>query len=237
MREVDVQIRRAKGIDDYEKIVQLEKEVWGYTDAADLAAVPILMIANEFGGAVLVAEEPSGRMIGFAMANLGWTEEKKLFWWSHMAAVIDEYRNKGIGLRLKMRQRDEALAVGIDEIRWTFDPLQALNAHFNLHKLGVIVRHYEENVYGYSSSRLHQGLPTDRFIAEWNLKSDRAQTTADSVRVEIPENINELRQTDLATAKAWQGRIRAACQKYFQEGYVVTDFVGGQYVLSPRLLR
>ncbi|HYR42588.1 MAG TPA: acetyltransferase [Terriglobia bacterium] len=233
MKEVDVQIRRAQGVEDYQKVVELEKQVWGYTDPADLAAVPILMIANRFGGAVLVAENPAHRMIGFAMANLGWTSEKKSFWWSHMTAVVDEYRNKGLGLLLKLRQRDEALASGIDEIQWTFDPLQAVNAHFNLHKLGVIVRQYEENVYGYSSSRLHQGLPTDRLIAEWHLKSDQPKRFDDRpVFLEIPENINQLRRTDLVSAKAWQDRVRVACQQYFREGYVIVDFVQGHYVLT-----
>ncbi len=241
MKEVDVHIRRAHGVEDYQKVVELEKEVWGYTDTADLAAVPILMIANRFGGAVLVAEEPSGRMTGFSMANLGWIpgnprkEDKKLFWWSHMTAVVDEYQNKGLGLQLKLRQRDEALASGIDEIHWTFDPLQRLNAHFNLHKLGVVVRSYEENVYGYSSSALHRGLPTDRFVAEWRLKADRVKASDENqVLVEIPQNINELRRTDLAAAKAWQDRVRAACQRYFREGYVITDFVNGQYVLEKK---
>ena len=239
MKEVDVQIRRAQGVEDYQRVVELEKQVWGYTDYADLAAVPILMIANRFGGAVLVAEEQSGRMIGFSMANLGSTpgnprkEVKKLFWWSHMTAVVDDYRNKGLGLQLKLRQREEALASGIDEIHWTFDPLQRLNAHFNLHKLGVIVRSYEENVYGFSSSTLHRGLPTDRFVAEWRLKADRVKASDEkSVRIEIPENINELRRTDVAAAKAWQDRVRAACQRYFREGYVSTDFVEGAYLLS-----
>ncbi len=233
MKEVDVHIRRALGVEDYQRVVELEKEVWGFTDPADLTAVPILMIANRFGGAVLVAEDATHRMIGFSMANLGWTGEKKLFWWSHMTAVADEYRSKGLGLRLKLRQRDEALASGIDEIHWTFDPLQALNAHFNLRKLGVIVRHYEENVYGYSSSRLHQGLPTDRLVAEWHLKSDQPKSVAGKhVFLEIPADINELRRTDIAAAKAWQERVRAACHKHFGEGYVITDFVDGRYVFT-----
>lgn len=233
MKEVDVQIRRARDVDDYRKIVELEKQVWGFTDATDLTAVPILMIANRFGGLVLMAEDSLGRLIGFSMANLGWTEEKKLFWWSHMTAVAHEYQGKGIGLQLKLRQREEALASEIDEIQWTFDPLQRLNAYFNLHKLGVIVRRYEENVYGYSSSRLHQGLPTDRFVAEWHLTSNRPKPANDEpVLLEIPEDINELRRTDLPAAKAWQDRIRAACQLYFREGYVVTDFLDSQYVLQ-----
>src|SRR5262250_1102529 len=205
MKEVDVQIRRAHGLEDYQRVVELEKEVWNFTDTADLTAVPILMIANEFGGLVLVAEESSGRLIGFSMANLGWTRDKKLFWWSHMTAVARQYQSRGVGFRLKLRQREEALASGIDEIHWTFDPLQALNAHFNLRKLGVIVREYEENVYGHSTSRLHQGLPTDRFVAEWRLKADRAKSTgSDQVLLEIPANINELRRTDILSAKAWQ---------------------------------
>lgn len=248
MKEVDVHIRRARGIEDYQRIVELEKEVWGFIGVEEVAAVPILMIANRFGGAVIVAEDPSGRFIGFAMANLGWTKEKKLFWWSHMTAVVEEYRNRDVGLRLKMRQREEALASGIDEIRWTFDPLQALNAHFNIHKLGAIVREYEENVYGESSSPLHKGLPTDRFVAEWDLKSDRANSlilrdidgmprintpeTGPDLRLEqspllmeIPADINDLRRTDLARARIWQDRLRAACRHYFQAGYAVTDFI------------
>ena len=173
MTEVDIQIRRAQGLADYQAVMELQKEVWGFTQMEDLAAIPLLMIANQFGGAVDVAQESSGRFIGFSLAYLGRTSEDKLIWWSHMTAVIKEYRNKDMGLRLKMHQREEALAAGIDQIRWTFDPLQALNAHFNIHKLGVIVREYEENIYGYSSSPLHAGLPTDRFVAEWNLNSAR----------------------------------------------------------------
>src|SRR6059036_109867 len=186
MKEVDVQIRRAVGVEDYQAVVELEKQVWGYTQMEDVAAVPILMIANRFGGAVLLAQELSGRFAGFSMANLGWTERKKLFWWSHMTAVLKDYRNKDVGFRLKMRQRDEALAAGIDEIQWTFDPLQALNADFNLHKLGAIVRQYEDNVYGYSPSPLHQGLPTDRFIAEWHLNSDRVQKRLSASQHPLP---------------------------------------------------
>ncbi len=256
MTEVDVQIRRAQGLDDYQAVIKLQKEVWGFTELEDFAAVPLLMIANQFGGAVNVAQESSGRFIGFSLAYLGRTSEHKLIWWSHMTAVIEEYRNKDIGLRLKSRQREDALASGIDQIRWTFDPLRALNAHFNIHKLGVIVREYEENIYGYSSSPLHMGLPTDRFVAEWNLNSDRVTerlSTTEATLIlrdfdrlprinepghepnfrlqespllmEIPVNISELKQTDLATAKAWQATIHDACLHYFQLGYTVTDFI------------
>ncbi len=253
MKEVDVQIRRASGLEDYQSVVDLEKQVWGYTETIDLAGIPILMIANRFGGAVLVAEEPGGRVVGFCMANPGWTDQKKLFWWSHMTAVSPEYRNAGLGLRLKLRQREEALAAGIDEIHWTFDPLQALNAHFNLRKLGVTVRRYEENVYGESPSPLHRGLPTDRFVAEWRLREKESRARVTDIRglprihtpdappdlnltgtallLEIPADINSLRQADLSRAKKWQENVRTACRHYFHAGYAVTDFVEGFYVL------
>lgn len=173
MKEVDLHIRRANNLVDYESCVQLQKEVWSFTEPEDLAAVPMLMIANRGGGCVLLAEEPSGRAVGFAFALPGWNTAKKRLWWSHMTAVVPEHRKKNLGFRLKLKQREAAIEEGIDEIHWTFDPLQAVNARFNIHKLGVIVRTYEENIYGTTSSSLHQGLPTDRFVAEWHLNSDR----------------------------------------------------------------
>jgi chorismate synthase len=260
MKDVDVHIRRARGLEDYQAVVQLQKEVWHFTEMEDIAAVPILMIANRFGGAVLVAQDASGRYVGFAMANLGWSNQKKLFWWSHMTAVIEEYRGRDVGLRLKMKQREEALASGIDEIHWTFDPLQALNAHFNIHKLGAIVREHEENVYGISSSPLHRGLRTDRFIAEWHLKKSRGagvilrdfdrmprinEVTGESklglkespLLLEIPKDIASLKEHDVATAKRWQDAVRDASQHYFNARYVITDFIlvdRAFYVLEKR---
>ncbi len=175
MKEVDVRIRRALGLHDYQAVVDLQKEIWGYTELEEIAAMPMLMIANRFGGCLLVAEESTGKLIGFSFAKPGWTRDKRRLWWSHMTGVTQEYRNRGIGLGLKAQQRKEALQEGVELILWTFDPLQAMNAHFNIHKLGVIVRQYEENVYGQSLSPLHRGLPTDRFIAEWHLNSDRVK--------------------------------------------------------------
>src|SRR4029077_7897361 len=94
---------------------------------------------------------------------------------SHMLAVRDHYRNRGLGAQLKLEQRREALARGIRRMEWTFDPLEIRNAHLNIHKLGAIVRSYYVNFYGVSSSRLQGGLPTDRLIAEWYLDSNRVK--------------------------------------------------------------
>src|SRR5207248_7979133 len=87
--------------------------------------------------------------------------------WSHMLGVLPAFRRDGIGRELKRLQRERALAMGVDLIEWTFDPLQAMNAHLNFAKLGVVAHEYEENIYGESASPLHRGNPTDRFVAEW----------------------------------------------------------------------
>ncbi len=89
--------------------------------------------------------------------------------WSHMLGVAPTARDSGLGTRLKLAQRDAAIAMDLELIEWTFDPLQALNAHFNFAKLGVVAQEYEENAYGESSSPLHRGAPTDRFVAEWRI--------------------------------------------------------------------
>src|SRR5258708_39216505 len=88
-----------------------------------------------------------------------------------MRGETGDARDEGLGLRLKLAQRERALQMGIDLIEWTYDPLQALNAHLNFAKLGVVVEDYEENIYGVSSSPLHSGSPTDRFVAEWRLEA------------------------------------------------------------------
>jgi predicted GNAT superfamily acetyltransferase len=95
--------------------------------------------------------------------------------WSHMLGVTGSAKNGGVGLQLKLAQRERALQMGLDLIEWTFDPLQTLNAHLNFTKLGVVVEEYEVNVYGESSSPLHHGSPTDRFVAEWKLKEPHVE--------------------------------------------------------------
>jgi predicted GNAT superfamily acetyltransferase len=87
---------------------------------------------------------------------------------SHMAGVLPEFRG-GLGYRLKLAQRERAMAQGLDLIEWTFDPLQAMNAHFNFAKLGCVADEYAANFYGESTSALHRGTPTDRLVASWKI--------------------------------------------------------------------
>jgi chorismate synthase len=109
--------------------------------------------------------------------------------WSHMAGVLPDYRG-GLGYRLKLAQRDRALAQGYDLIEWTFDPMQAMNAHFNFAKLGGVVTEYAINFYGESTSALHRGTPTDRIVLSWNISSPhvvRRIEDAGAIRVRAQE--------------------------------------------------
>src|SRR5262249_44039795 len=125
--------------------------------------------------------------------------------WSHMLGVVDEYRNAGLGRALKLLQRERALAMGIDLIEWTYDPLQAANAHLNFVKLGVVVEEYEENVYGESQSPLHKGNPTDRFVAEWWIRKPAVEARIDghSPRARLDEIHDARLVNDLKPAGEW----------------------------------
>jgi predicted GNAT superfamily acetyltransferase len=120
-------------------------------------------------------------MVGFAYAVVGMKDGRPMMW-SHMAGVLPEFRG-GLGFRLKLAQRERALARGYDLIEWTFDPMQAMNAHFNFAKLGGVVEAYAENFYGESTSALHRGTPTDRVILSW--------------RIDAPHVVRRLEQTGL----------------------------------------
>src|SRR5205085_4829438 len=165
-----VLIRELTTLEECRQVAALERVVWGYTDSEDVVPPPVLVVSVKRGGILLGGFDERGVMKGFVY-SMAAVKGGRLTQWSHMLGVTAEARNTGLGLQLKLAQRERALAMGVDLIEWSFDPLQALNAHFNFSKLGVVVEEYEENVYGDSSSPLHQGSPTDRFIAEWRLRA------------------------------------------------------------------
>jgi predicted GNAT superfamily acetyltransferase len=162
-------IRPLTTIDECRAVAALERDVWGYTDAEDVVPPPVLIVSVKRGGILLGAFDEAGAMKGFVY-SIPAVKDGQLTQWSHMLGVAGDARDAGLGLRLKLAQRDAALAIGVELIEWTYDPLQALNAHLNFAKLGVVVEEYEENIYGASSSPLHSGSPTDRFVAEWKLR-------------------------------------------------------------------
>ena len=167
-----VELRRCHGIEDFRSCVTLQKEVWNFTDA-ELVPLRMFVVADKVGGQVMGAFE-GDTMVGFALSVPG-TRSGHIYLHSHMLAVRKDHRNGGLGRQLKLMQREDALARGIELIEWTFDPLEIKNAYLNIEKLGAVARRYNINQYGITSSPLQGGLPSDRLIAEWWLKSKRVE--------------------------------------------------------------
>ena len=183
-----IQIRDLTTIDEFRQVVELEKAIWGYTDTADLCTVPVF-IYTVHRGAVLIGAGDGDRLIGFAYAPVGMKNRKAMLW-SHMTGVLPAYRG-GLGFRLKLAQRERAIALGYDLIEWTFDPMQAMNAHFNFAKLGGVVEEYVPNFYGESTSALHRGTPTDRVVVSWKIREPhvvrRIEQSSAAIRVKTHE--------------------------------------------------
>lgn len=183
------------------------------------------------GGQVLGAFH-DGLMVGFALAMIG-IHGQRIFLHSHMAAVLPKYQNQGVGRQLKLLQRQDALARGIELVEWTFDPLELKNAHFNFVRLGAIARRYIPNCYGITSSPLHAGLPTDRLLAEWWLDSERVRAIVDEkhlpavvghldsvVKISAPVDIAQLKESNTAAAERIQKGLREQFSQWFEKGYV-----------------
>ena len=165
-------IRRCQGLHELRSCVTLQKEIWNFSDA-ELVPLRMFVVAEKVGGQVMGAFD-GNEMVGFALSVPG-TRSSHIYLHSHMLAVRKEHRNSGLGRRLKLLQREDALARGIELIEWTFDPLEIKNSYLNIEKLGAIARRYNINQYGITSSPLQGGLPSDRLIAEWWLKSKRVE--------------------------------------------------------------
>ena len=196
-----IEIRRCQGLDELRTCVALQKEIWNFTDE-ELVPLRMFVVADRVGGQVMGAFD-GAEMIGFALSVPG-TRSGHIYLHSHMLAVRSAYRNTGLGRRLKLLQREDALARGIELIEWTFDPLEIKNAYLNIEKLGAIARRYNINQYGITSSPLQGGLPSDRLIAEWWLKSERVESLLASgenpqfdpeVAIEVPAKIYEWKAT------------------------------------------
>ena len=163
----DTVIRDLKTIDEFRQVVALEHAIWGYTDSGDVVTVPVFIFTVKRGATLIGAFDANDRMVGFAYAVVGMKDGRPMQW-SHMTGVLAEHRG-GLGYRLKLEQRSRALAQGYELIEWTFDPMQAMNAHLNFAKLGGVVEEYAENFYGESTSALasrHADRSPDRAAGE-----------------------------------------------------------------------
>ena len=221
---------------DFEQAVEVQLAVWGYSDN-DLVPKRVFIVAERIGGQVLGAFDGEA-LVGFAMALPGYRDGKP-YLHSHMLAVLPQYRNMGLGRRLKLAQRDDALERGIDRMEWTFDPLEIKNAHLNIARLGAIARRYMRNIYGPSTSPLQGGLPTDRLVVEWWLRSERVRralgeetaeqaTAADEVveRIDVPCIVHDWKRDPQrrTLAESLQTRNRLILESAFARGLAITGY-------------
>lgn len=239
-----IEIRSCQGQEELEACVQLQVATWGY-DPTDVVPRKAFLVAQKIGGQVAGAfdtERGTGAeaMVGYLAAWPGVKASKnggapKPYVHSHMLAVRPEYRNLGLGARMKWWQRQDALGRGLKLMEWTFDPVEIKNAFLNIAKLGAIVRRYEVDFYGQSSSHLQGGLPTDRLVAEWWMDSERVlgyeqkhlpENQQIVERIAVPAEIYAWKATDRDRPRALEVLLknRSLFQSAFARGLAVLGF-------------
>ena len=225
----DFQLRTIQSFQEIDQCIQLQRATWGLPDI-DITPARLFVVAQWSGAPSIGAFDASGRVFGFVHTLMARHEGTPAFY-SHMLAVDESLRDTGIGYSLKLAQRDQALALNIPLVIWTFDPLQSRNAHFNLNKLGAVVRRYAVNFYGEQhASVFDAGIGSDRVFAEWWVGSRRVElalagepsppdVSHDSI--DIPGDFNSVKRTDHQQALIWRLQTREAFQSRLSRGLVV----------------
>lgn len=246
----DIVIRECNTLAEFDGCIRLQREVFGLRDL-EVSPQRHLIVSRQAGGWTLgafVSDEAGGdRLVGF-VHHLAAVLGQEIFGYSHMMAVEVDYQNRGVGARLKWSQRERTLAEGRSRIRWTWDPMQARNAYFNLNRLGVTVSSYAENFYGTdflttftSTTGQLPGIDSDRIFADWRIRSPRVMELANvgarrettlpivmpaspAATIRIPAEWTKLLTADQQTARQEQLRVRNEFQSAFAAGLVVAAF-------------
>ena len=243
----DVEVREVLSIDEYDACIKLQRDVFGLPDL-EISPRRHLIVSREAGGWTLAAFN-EGRIVGF-VHHLAAVRGEEIFGYSHMMAVAADYQNLGVGAKLKWAQRARALSEGRDFIKWTFEPMRGRNAHFNLNRLGVVIREYAVNFYGtdYVTNPVEQsagasGMDSDRVFASWDLRSSRVEafaagrdfqlTEPDQV-IEISADFTALLRSDPVAAKREVLRVREEFLALLGAGLVCRAF--DRHANRPRYL-
>lgn len=246
MKNDKIIIRECESIEDLTACTRLQREVFALPDI-EISPVRHLVVTKHAGGFTLGAFAGE-KLVGFVLSVPAFSGSERFFY-SHMAAVSAEFQSYGIGAKLKWAQRKRSMNENIKLIKWTFQPIQARNAYFNLEKLGAIVRRYKPNFYGTDYSNVNEsdkktGLDSDRLFAEWNLEDDKViklekneiynETGVVTRTIEIPNDWNDLLKTDIEFAKNEQTRIKKEFENAFTENLVCRSFARDEQ--NPRYL-
>ena len=249
MESESISIRHLSTYAELQELGKLQFEIWG-DDFIEIVPPSLLKVAQKIGGIVAGAFSNENELVAFVYGLPGRRNGVEIHW-SHMLGVHPQWRGRGIGSRLKIFQRNFVIEQGIRKICWTFDPLESVNAHLNIERLGALPDEYVCDLYGDGSfSKLSQGIGTDRFITTWFLYEEdriahintyavpdeaggmprvideqlsfREIPTTKSVLIKIPDNIQRLKAVDSEQAMAWRIATRNAFLYYFGKGFVVT---------------
>jgi len=236
MAKPEIILRECLTVEELADCVQLQRDVFALPEI-EISPVRHFIVTKNAGGFTIGAYV-NEELIGFVLSVPAFLRGEKAFY-SHMTAVKSEFQSYGIGTKLKWAQREKSLAENVNFIKWTFQPVQARNAFFNLEKLGATMRHYEPNFYGTDYSTSHEqggklGLDSDRLFAEWHLTSEKVvklskgekfEENDEIVRkIEVPNNWNDLVKTDVQKAIDEQERIKNEFQTAFDEGLIARSF-------------
>ncbi len=219
---LNVTYRHCESDADYAACIALQEATWG---ADDVVPMTLLKAAQKIGGIAAGAFDESGQMLGCVFGLSGIRDEQPTHW-SHMLAVVPSARGLGLGYGLKMFQRNELARIGFDHMYWTYDPLEAVNAHFNINRLGSRPVEYIQDLYGDGDANLlHRGLGTDRFVVRWDFESPPAASNANEVeRIEIPPNIQDLKTAEPERAREWRRTTRKQFMQCYANGFSVAGF-------------
>lgn len=231
--QTEIVIRECATIEEFDRCIELQREVFGLPDL-EVSPRRHLIVSRYAGGWTLGAFA-GDLLVGF-VHHLVARRGAEIIGYSHMMAVHLDYQNRGIGAQLKWAQRERALSEGVRFIKWTWDPMQARNAHFNLNRLGAIVRTYAVNFYGTDYNMPERGgIDSDRLFAEWELDSarvERAQRGEDptpraqpAAEIFIPPDWSALVRRDADAARREQRRVREEFAEAFAAGLVCAGFV------------
>ena len=229
----EIDIRECTTLDELAACVDLQREVFSLPEI-EISPVRHFVVTKNAGGFILGAYSGT-ELVGFVLSVPAFLRGEKAFY-SHMTAVRAAFQSYGIGGRLKWAQRERSLELGVKSIKWTFEPVKARNAYFNLEKLGAVVTEYQENFYGVDYSTTDKiGLASDRLFAEWHLESEKVRRLAagerfaiasePAARIIVPVDWTELVKTDPLKAKDEQLRIRAEFRTAFETKLIGRGFV------------
>lgn len=235
-----------KGI---QKVVEFQDDVW---NKKNTTPYPFL-VASLHNGGIIIGVFLKEELVGFCYGFPGFYQNEA-YLVSHMMAIKQQIRDGGLGYKMKVKQKELALRQGYKKIIWTFDPLESRNAYLNIAKLGGIVKTYYPNHYGIMNDELNGGLPSDRFVLEWDLKNSSVdyvpleeqiqscvswkmvedipspsslETISEQVdyyKIPVPNNIHMIKEKNFMIAEKWRFILRDAFMLLFKKGYKVKSF-------------